>query len=354
MPTVLAGLGRLDAARVRFVASPLLELGSALHVLAEPRHHGQVEWAGRVLAGLTPAERDELAAWSWTVRAVRARCFATTPDSGAPAWTDELARLRSRAPEDLAADLIRPLHGRPLRSRTVDPDTVRRWARSRGPAVGELVELLLADPAGPVERFLSLLDGCWQGWFGKLWAESQDQLLSRGRHDRDLAARDGVAAMLRSLDAAVELQDPDSVVVQKVQNKRLDLADRSLLLAPSRFIAPHLFLGEVPGEALTVMYPVEGRAAGPVPTVRAIRGRLETLAVPDRLQICRAVASEPRTAGEIAALWGFHPTQVTRHLRALTRAGLVTAERQGRFVAYRLDEQALRSLGTELLDLVMR
>ena len=67
-----------------------------------------------------------------------------------------------------------------------------------------------------------------------------------------------------------------------------------------------------------------------------------------------AVASEPRTAGEIAALWGLHPTQVTRHLRALTRAGLVTAERQGRFVAYRLDESALTTLGTDLLTLIVR
>jgi DNA-binding transcriptional ArsR family regulator len=85
-----------------------------------------------------------------------------------------------------------------------------------------------------------------------------------------------------------------------------------------------------------------------------VRSRLEALAAPDRLQVCRAVASEPRTAGEIAALWGLHPTQVTRHLRALTRAGLVTAERQGRFVAYRLDEDAFRNLGAELLELIMR
>jgi DNA-binding transcriptional ArsR family regulator len=141
--------------------------------------------------------------------------------------------------------------------------------------------------------------------------------------------------------------------VQKVQNKRIDLAERSLLLVPSNFIAPHLFLGEVPGEPLTVIYPAGGRGAA-VPTAQVIRQRLEALAVADRLQVCRAVASEPRTAGEIAALWNLNATQVTRHLRALTRVGLVTAERQGRFVAYRLDEQAVRNLGTDLLDLVMR
>ncbi|HEU4946739.1 MAG TPA: DUF5937 family protein [Kribbella sp.] len=354
MPTVLAGLSRLDPARVRFVASPLLELGSALHVLAEPVHHGRAEWAERVLGAMPPAQRDELAAWSWTVRAVRARFFATSPGNGVQTWPVELARLRERAPDDVAADMVRPLRGSPLRNRTTDTEKVRRWARSRGRAVGELVEALLVDPARPVERFLDLLDDCWHTWFGEIWAESQDRLVARGRHDRDLAARDGVAAMLCSLDGSVGIRDPDAVVVQKVQNKRVELTGNSLLLAPSAFIAPHLFLGEVPGEPLTVIYPLTARADGEVPTAQVIRSRLESLAVPDRLQVCRAVASEPRTAGEIAALWGLHPTQVTRHLRALTRAGLVTAERQGRFMAYRLDEQALRSLGTDLLDLVVR
>ncbi|MEU4606950.1 DUF5937 family protein [Kribbella sp. NPDC023972] len=351
MPNVLAGVSRLDPERIRHVASPLIELGCALHVLAEPRHHGRTEWAAGVR--LSDVLRAELAQWTWTVRAIRSRCFATSSATGAPTWQDELAALRSRKPEDLAADLIRPLRGLPSNSRTTDTDAVLRWARSRGRSVGALVESLLTDPAEPVRRFLDLLDNCWSEWFAEVWEQSRDALAARGRQDRDLAVRDGVAAMLCSLDGAITVRDKDSLLVQKVQNKRIDLGERSLLLVPSNYIAPHLFLGEVPGEPLTIIYPAAGRGPA-VPTAQQVRSRLEALAAPDRLFVCRAVASEPRTAGEIAGLWGLHPTQVTRHLRALTRAGLVTAERQGRFVAYRLDEQAMRDLGTDLLDLVMR
>ncbi|MEV8377925.1 DUF5937 family protein [Kribbella sp. NPDC056861] len=347
-------MSRLDPERIRHVASPLIELGCALHVLAEPRHHDRTDWAAQTRAAMPAVLRDELATWTWTVRAVRARFFATSPATGLPSFADELAALRSRPPEDLAAELVRPLRGQPLGSRSTDPDAVRRWALSRGRPIAELVESLLTDPAEPVGRFLDLLDACWQNWFGEIWAASRDQLAARGRQDRDLAVRDGLSVMLRGLDGSVEVRDPDSLVVQKIQNKRIDLAQRSLLLVPSNFIAPHLFLGEVPGEPLTVIYPAGGRGQAVVPTAQAIRQRLEALAVADRLQVCRAVASESRTAGEIAALWNLHPTQVTRHLRALTRAGLVTAERQGRFVAYRLDEEAFRSIGTDLLDLVMR
>ncbi|TCO18656.1 DNA-binding transcriptional ArsR family regulator [Kribbella steppae] len=351
MPTVLAGVSQLDPERIRHVASPLIELGCALHVLAEPRHHDRTDWAAAVR--LPAVLRDELSQWTWTVRAVRARFFATSAATGMPTWQDELKALRARTPEDLAAELVRPLRGRPLSSRTTDADAVLHWARSRGRAVADLVEALLTDPAEPVRRFVDLLDACWEEWFREVWEESRDALAARGRQDRDLALRDGVAAMLRSLDSSVDVRDKDNVLVQKVQNKRIDLAERSLLLVPSNYIAPHLFLGEIPGEPLTVIYPAGGRRDA-VPTAQQVRHRLEALAAPDRLQVCRAVASEPRTAGEIAALWSLHPTQVTRHLRALTRAGLVTAERQGRFVAYRLDEEAMRNLGTDLLDLVMR
>jgi DNA-binding transcriptional ArsR family regulator len=208
-------VSRLDPERIRHVASPLIELGCALHVLAEPRHHGRTEWAAGVR--LPAVLREEVSQWTWTVRAVRARFFATSAATGLPTWQDELKALRARTP----------------------------------------------------------------------------------------------------------------------------------------YIAPHLFLGEIPGEPLTIIYPAAGRGPA-VPTAQQVRSRLEALAAPDRLQVCRAVASESRTAGEIAALWGLHPTQVTRHLRALTRAGLVTAERQGRFVAYRLDEDAFRNLGAELLELIMR
>lgn len=351
MPNVLAGVSRLDPERIRHVASPLIELGCALHVLAEPRHHGRVEWAADVR--LSDVLRSELAQWSWTVRAIRSRCFATSAATGMPSWQDELDGLRSRAPEELAADLIRPLRGLPSNSRTTDTDAVLRWARSRGRSVGELVEALLTDPVEPVRRFLELLEDCWSEWFEDVWEQSRDALAARGRQDRDLAVRDGVAAMLCSLDGAISVRDKDTLLVQKVQNKRIDLGERSLLLVPSNYIAPHLFLGEVPGEPLTVIYNAVGRGPA-VPTAQQVRTRLEALAAPERLFVCRAVASEPRTAGEIAGLWGLHPTQVTRHLRALTRAGLVTAERQGRFVAYRLDEDAFRNLGTELLNLVMR
>lgn len=123
MPTVLAGVARLEPERIRHVASPLIELGCALHVLAEPAHHDRVEWAAAL--PVSSELREELAQWSWTVRAVRARFFATSAATGLPTWSDELSALRERPPEEVAAELVRPLRGRPLGSRSIDTDAVQ-------------------------------------------------------------------------------------------------------------------------------------------------------------------------------------------------------------------------------------
>jgi DNA-binding transcriptional ArsR family regulator len=73
-----------------------------------------------------------------------------------------------------------------------------------------------------------------------------------------------------------------------------------------------------------------------------------------RLEVARAIATEPRTAGEIAALWHVDPTLVNRHLRALAAAGLATTVRRGRYVQYRLDTSAIERLGSDLVRLLLR
>lgn len=72
------------------------------------------------------------------------------------------------------------------------------------------------------------------------------------------------------------------------------------------------------------------------------------------LDVARAIAGEPRTAQEIAGLWGMDTTAVTRHLRALASCGLASARRQGRYVRYQLDADAVRRLGADVLALLQR
>lgn len=142
------------------------------------------------------------------------------------------------------------------------------------------------------------------------------------------------------------------VRVAKVQSARHDVSRRGLLVSPSTLIRPHLYVADVPGHPVLLIHPADEGA--PVPSAAELLRRLEVAAHHARLEVARAIATEPRTAGEVAALWGIDPTLVTRHLRALASAGLARTTRRGRFVQYRLDADAIDALGTDLLRFLLR
>lgn len=315
MPTAIIGL---DRARLTTVVEPMIELGGALHVLDDPGHHDAVEWADGVRARLSPALAEATARWAWTTRAIRSTPFVNSSFA--------VAKLR-------AQDLLRPI--------------VRSAAASRGP----VVEALLRRPAEAVAEFLWFLEATWHEWFGAEWERRQPLLAARARRFADAADRHGVAHALTTVDAAVATS-ASGVSIAKLQNTRHDVARRGLALAPSAFVHPHLYVADVPGRPLLLIHPVDPGPA--VPSVAELVTRLETVANRGRLEVARAIATEPRTAGEIAALWHIDPTLVNRHLRALAAAGLATTVRRGRYVQYRLDTDAVERLGGDLVRLLLR
>ena len=79
---------------------------------------------------------------------------------------------------------------------------------------------------------------------------------------------------------------------------------------------------------------------------------LSALAQNTRLEVFRAlVASEPDglAAGELARRAGGPHNTMSTHLAVLSRAGLVTAERQSRNIIYRADLRAFRKVMLYLL-----
>ena len=74
---------------------------------------------------------------------------------------------------------------------------------------------------------------------------------------------------------------------------------------------------------------------------------LGALAQPSRLELFRLLVRRGPAglpAGEIAERIGIPPTTLSFHLSQLTRAGLLTAQRQGRSIVYAADYARMRGL----------
>jgi len=350
MPITVAGLRTLPPGQPLPVVSPLVEMGSALHVLADPSHHDADDWAAAVRSRMRPALRRRTTAWAWTSQAIRAAPFLAV-ESPTTDFESEIDRLRAIPSRRLARQLLRPI------ARSGNLDQARRWSRSRAAAVVRCVDLLLERPADGVTEFADFLAEAWDAWFHSEWERVAPSLRARTRRlARDLATTASIAQALATLDGSVTPTTSGSGIrIAKVQSTRHDVSQRGLAVAPSAFIWPHLYVGNVPGQPLLLICPAAaaGGQARIAPTAE-VMSRAAALAHPARLEAARAIATERRTAGEISALWDMDPTAVNRHLRALAAAGLARTTRRGRFVQYGLDLDAVRGLGDELALLLLR
>jgi DNA-binding transcriptional ArsR family regulator len=75
---------------------------------------------------------------------------------------------------------------------------------------------------------------------------------------------------------------------------------------------------------------------------------LRALGDDTRLRALRLIAREPRSTQELAALVAISEAGLSKHLRALADAGLVTTRREGYYVLYDIDRETLARLPNEL------
>lgn len=84
---------------------------------------------------------------------------------------------------------------------------------------------------------------------------------------------------------------------------------------------------------------------------KAITRTLQALSDPTRRAIIQMLNERDMTAGEIAARFAISAPSVSHHLNVLKAADLVTAERHGQHMIYRLNATVLQEVLSLLMDL---
>lgn len=346
-----------------FRLSPIAELGAALHVLTEIEHHPlDAEWVTTTRGALAPdlARRvDELAPlWG----SYRSRVLFPLALSGSQTLDAELAAIEQMplpAFVELTAFAIRGGNSGESVREILSDEAVRarlvERARRRGRGAEAIADALFADPATFRADFVEFLrqvgavalDSAWQGNSAALGRD----LAAR----RDLASAKGIAHSLRSLSGSIHSDGGEaSLIIDKIHDGLVDLGRQPLIVVPTSLGWPHLLVKHERGWPAVLQYPIKVEPRADTTSLALLQLRLAVLADPVRLRVCRAVAREPRTTADLAEAWGISSSQVSRHLRALREAGLVSSARNGRFVSYQLDAEALARLGADLIVALLR
>src|SRR4029077_9965722 len=106
-------------------------------------------------------------------------------------------------------------------------------------------------------------------------------------------------------------------------------ADDPLVLSPSVFVWPHLLVNCDRPWPLALVYAAPAialDAAVRIPPAELTR-ILRALADDTRLRVLKLIAERPRTTQELAPLVGLSMSGVSKSVRLLSEAGLVTARR---------------------------
>ncbi|MGI5339298.1 DUF5937 family protein [Streptomyces sp. CA-181903] len=365
----------LPPERVVFAASPLTELGHALHVLAEPKHHpGLHGWVTATAAGLKPDLADRLceADFLWTTGISDVfDAFAAVPDTGGrPGATlkddlDLLDRLDdeqyvSAALELACSNYYAPNSDSPLRD-PVARDRALERAAARGPRQLQFAHRMLDDPQDVRAWLRRLFEDCEEAFFGDVWRRVGIQLATDVRHKTELLRRKGLRGALAEVSPAVTLEEEAAstrIRVDKLSSGRTTALDPAvtpgITFLPSAFGWPHLLVLSAPGWRPVIHYPIDSpEAAGPA-SLELIERRLDALAHPMRLRLCRWLARSTYTTGELAAEHNISAPEASRHIKVLKKAGLVTTRRRGRYVLHQLDLTVVARLGSDFLEGILR
>lgn len=347
--------------RVGFHLSPLAELGAMLHALSEPAHHpGLHGWATATASALKPDLADRLTEADFLWRSMRADILLpAVPRATLAEELDDLDRMDDDTFVASAFEITcSGDYDQAATSPLVDPRQrarVRELAAARGPRQAEFTERMLKDPTALRAWLRRLFEDCEEAFFADNWQRVRVQLAADARHKADLLRRKGLAEALTAVSPAVALsEDGSRIVIDKLANGRTRADGDSVTFLPTAFGWPHLLLVYRPGWRPVVQYPITSPDLPQVSAPRLVQQRMEALAHPVRMRLCRTLARGPHTTGELATTYDLTPPEVSRHIAVLKKAGLLSTRRRGRYVLHQLDLTVVARIGSDFLETVLR
>jgi DNA-binding transcriptional ArsR family regulator len=306
---------------------------------------------------LSPRLKREIQALVFLIEDAMPDCGLPVGVGDRPTFEEQLARIERLPVEVAGYDLARPLFhwfeadaGGP--ERLADPAT-RKAVLERAERAGEdtraAAELIFTDPVELRRRFVDLLSRYWDEAFELEWGRLEPRLVAEIEDAGKRIARDGLYDTL-DRHPGLHVDREEGVLIRRSPHEHevVLTPENPLMLVPSAYVWPHVRVNCDPPWPLALVYAarfarieLEQPPDGLVQAFRALGDAT-------RLRALRLIAERPRSTEELATLVGLSESGLSKHLRVLSDAGLVTTKRQGYYVLYALNRDTIGQLPGEL------
>ena len=325
----------------------------SLHVLMHPKEHPlQHPWI-RQMRALSPALKREIRAF-WFLYSEITCDFMLPPRADASqSFEEALAAFAAQPPGWAQYELARPTYF--YFEESAGPESLAREdvrAQVEHRMGTELAQQLFDDPAAVQARVVDMLAGYWKQSFAEEWERLEPVLAEEVARAN---GRDPVE-LLGEVRAELKVDPEERLLLRRsLHHHEVDVtAENPLRLIPSVYVWPHVRVNCDAPWPLAVLYPpatMRGGLAG-TPAPEELVQALRAAADPTRLRILQLVAEQPRSTEELAPLVCLSESGLSKHLRSLTEAGLLSTKRDGYYVLYSLERERLEGLGPELTGYV--
>lgn len=163
-----------------------------------------------------------------------------------------------------------------------------------------------------------------------------------------LCAQRGLAAEVDGLHERIKAAGDEIILYKNKEYHFLLNSLERIRIWGCTFLAPHLIMGSGKGY-LALMLPVyaeERRGQVPKELIRC----MNALGDETRLRILRELHKSPVSTQELAARLCFTQAGISKQLKLLMEAGLVTKKRQGRFMMYGMNHETVEFLQYRLYE----
>jgi DNA-binding transcriptional ArsR family regulator len=347
---------------VHVAPAPLCEAVLSLHVLTHPKEHPlQHPWI-REMRGLSAGLKREIRTFGFLYSFITCDFMLPERADAPQSFEEALAACAAMPVERAQYEIARPTFfyfeedaGGP---ESLEREEVRQqvveWISRYGPDGGALARQLLDDPATVQARVVEMLAAYWEQSFAEEWERLEPLLVEEVERARGVDPIE----LLGAVRAEHKVDAKERLLVRwSVHEHDVDVEpDNPLRLIPSVYVWPHVRVNCDAPWPLAVLYPPATMRTGiagtrpPDDLVQVLRAAAD----PTRLRILQLVGERPRSTEELAPLVRLSESGLSKHLRALTDAGLLSTKREGYYVLYGLERERLAELGGDLLRYVGR
>lgn len=345
---------------IGFAWSPLFEAALSLRCMAHPKRYPMhLPWARRCRE-LPQDLRDEVRLLAHGYDRFQPAVFEVGLAHDHGSFEAELEAFRRIDDETMAWELSLGLGGvscrhRPESGSASDPvyrDQVLGQAAERSDAAAGVVRDLFTDPSTVRERIATMMERYWDLAFSEEWARIVPRIEAEVTEAARAVATRGAAGLVADF-LPEATWDPEArvIAVDRPWHGVCDVGERGgLLMVPTVYGWPRVMLELDEPWPVSIIFPLRDLRQPEVPLAsdHEVADGLRALGDETRLQITRLVAEQPRSTKELALLLQLSESAVSRHLKILSGAGIVTSERDGYFVLYQLVPDRIGALGGAL------